>query len=163
MSQTAPGDPPAAEQARLPERALRLWRLTSLLSGVPIVAIGVVVAIAVPGLPSALRVLIGAVPVVLVVSDLLAQPVRYRLWWYRVDAEELTIQHGWPVTRLTVVPMVRVQHVSVSHGPLARLFALADLKVSTAAGTVSIPSLDRDQADRIRERIADLARIVDDL
>ena len=129
----------------------------------PAVAVTLVVAIAATGLPAWARLLIGAVPLLLLIGDLAAQPVRYRLWWYAIDEEEVTLQHGWPITTLTVVPMVRVQHVSVAHGPLARGFGLADLKISTAAGSVTIPSLDRDQAESIRLRIAALARIVDDL
>lgn len=164
VTQTSTHQPgPVAERERLPDRALRSWRASALLSGVPFVAIAVVIGVAVPGLPAWARALIVVVPVALLVAELLAQPVRYRLWWYSVDAEELTLQHGWPFTRETVVPMVRVQHVSVSHGPLARYFRLADLRVSTAAGTVEIPSLDREQAERIRQQVAELARIVDDL
>lgn len=151
------------QRQRLPERALRKWRVSTAVGWTPIVIGAAVAALAIPGLPSWARLLIPAVPIVLALAELAAQPVRYRLWWYAIDEEELTLQHGWPVTSLTVVPMVRVQHVSVEHGPLARAFRLADLHVHTAAGRVKIPSLDREQAERIRQQIAQLARIVDDL
>lgn len=152
-----------AERQALPRRALRLWQVSTLLSGGLFVVAAIVVAASLPDAQAWAAALIVGVPGALLIANLVVQPVRYRLWWYSIDAEELTLQHGWPVTRQTVVPMVRVQHVTVSHGPLARAFGLADLHVSTAAGTVKIPSLDRAQADRIRGQIAELARIVDDL
>lgn len=160
-----PAPSPAAgpQRQRLPERALRLWRVSSLLGWAPLLIGAIVAALAIPGLPGWAGALIVAAPLLLAAADLAAQPVRYRLWWYEIDAEELTLQHGWPITTLTVVPMVRVQHVSVEHGPLARSFRLADLHVHTAAGMVKVPSLDREQAERIRAQIAELARIVDDL
>lgn len=159
----APHADAAGSRQRLPERALKLWRVGALLGWAPVLGGALAAALAIPGLPGWARLLIGVVPVVLLALDLAAQPIRYRLWWYAIDEEELTLQHGWPVTSLTVVPMVRVQHVSVEHGPLARAFQLADLHVNTAAGMVKVPSLDREQAERIRRRIAELARIVDDL
>lgn len=160
---TAITPPEGAQQQRLPERALRQWRVASLLGAAPLLVGAVVAAVAIPGLPGWAQALIVVVPLALSVVDLAVQPIRYRLWWYAIDAEELTLQHGWPITSLTVVPMVRVQHVSVEHGPLARAFRLADLHVHTAAGMVKVPSLDRERAEQIRRQIAELARIVDDL
>lgn len=152
-----------ATRQRLPERALREWRVSALLGWAPVVAGACAAAVLIPGLPGWASALIVVAVALAVLADLAAQPIRYRLWWYEIDEEELTLQHGWPVTSLTVVPMVRVQHVSVEHGPLARAFQLADLHVHTAAGMVKIPSLDREQAEQIRRQIAELARIVDDL
>lgn len=164
MTAQALDDPlDAGERQRLPERALQQWRVATLLAAIPSGAVAAVVAVAIPGLPGWVRLLIALLPIVVTLIDLASQPIRYRLWWYAIDAEELTLRHGWPITSLTVVPMVRVQHVSVAHGPLARRFRLADLHVHTAAGKVTIPSLDREQAERIRRQIAELARIVDDL
>jgi uncharacterized protein len=157
---------PAADllpREHLPARALTSWRVASLLVGVPVVVAGLVAAVAIPGLPSWARSLIAAVPILLVAADLAAQPIRFRLWRYAIDEEEITLQHGWPVTTLTVVPMVRVQHVSVERGPLARHFRLSDLSIHTAAGTIRIPAVDHDRAEEIRRQIATLARIVDDL
>lgn len=159
----APPAHDASIRQRLPERALRKWRVGALLGGAPVLVGAALAALLIPGLAPWASALIVGVPVVLLLAELAAQPVRYRVWWYAIDEEELTLHHGWPVTSLTVVPMVRVQHVSVEHGPLARAFRLADLHVHTAAGVEHIPALDREQAERIRRQIAELARIVDDL
>ncbi len=57
---------------------------------------------------------------------------------------------------VTVVPFSRLQFVDTRQGPLDRLFRLAELVVHTAAlGTSArLPGLDVDEAERLRERLA---------
>jgi len=60
------------------------------------------------------------------------------------------------------VPMTRVQHVDTTRGILEQTFSLATVVVHTAAGSHEIPLLSIPDADELRERIADLARTVDE-
>jgi membrane protein YdbS with pleckstrin-like domain len=62
------------------------------------------------------------------------------------------------VVHRTLVPLVRVQHVDTVQGPVAKLFRLSAVTVSTAAGTHEIPSLSDDVADQLRDRISAMAR-----
>ena len=66
------------------------------------------------------------------------------------------------ITR-TLVPMLRVQHVDTTQGPLDQALGLATVVVHTAAGTTTIPALDEGHAGRLRDRIAALARTADEL
>jgi membrane protein YdbS with pleckstrin-like domain len=54
-----------------------------------------------------------------------------------------------------------VQTVDTHRGPLARLFGLADVTVTTAssAGAVRIVALDSEVADRIAAQLTDVAAI----
>lgn len=154
----------SAHRSRLPGRAVTLWRVSSAMAWSPFIAVAVVIAIVVPGIPSPLRIAVVAAPVVLaLVSIVFVQPARHRTWWFAITDEQLDLERGWLVATHTVVPMTRVQHVDLQQGPLARRLHLAQLQVHTAAGSVTIPALDRAEGEAIRQRIADLARIADDL
>lgn len=92
-----------------------------------------------------------------------APVLRHRRWRWGLDEEDLDLVHGvWPVTR-TIVPLTRIQHVSVERNGLTDLFGLVALRVSTAAGTTSIPALTRAQGDDLRDRILARLRTPDDL
>lgn len=156
-----PGD---AERLQLPERVLPYWRLISSITWLPLILVPVAIALAVPGLPMVIRILFVVVPVLAAVVDVVfITPVRRSIWWYAVGEHQIDLEHGWLIVTRTVIPMTRVQHVELEHGPIAQRFRLAQLEIHTAAGSVKIPALDRAEGERIRQRIADLARIADDL
>ncbi len=88
--------------------------------------------------------------------------IRYRRWRWEVTEVEVRLQHGLFIIERTVIPMVRIQHVDTSQGPIMRAFGLSEVKVSTAAGSHSIPALADEDAAMLRDRIAVLARVTDD-
>lgn len=155
-----PGD---SARAQLPERVVRYWQLQSLLGWGAVALIGAVITVAAADSSTAPALAIG-VPVLLGLLDaLIVQPRRRRLWWYAVGEHQLDLQHGWLWHTRTVVPMTRVQHIAMRRGPLADAFSLAELEIYTAAGSVKIPALDRDEAIAFRHKVATFARLADDL
>jgi len=88
--------------------------------------------------------------------------IRHRVWRYEVHENEIDIQHGIFVVTRVIVPMVRVQHVATSQGPILRKYNLASVQISTAATTHSIPALDVEEADQLRDSISRLARVTED-
>ena len=69
--------------------------------------------------------------------------VRYRRWRWELHEEELDLLHGaWRVVR-TIVPITRIQHVSVERTGWTDVFGLVRLHVHTAAGKTTIPGLER--------------------
>ena len=89
--------------------------------------------------------------------------LRHRRWRWALGEEELDLVHGvWEVTR-TIVPLTRIQHVSVQRTGWSDLFGLVALNVSTAAGTTTIPALTRPQGDELRDRILARLSAPDDL
>lgn len=89
--------------------------------------------------------------------------IRYRQWRYEIRDEEVDLQHGVLVKTRQLVPMSRIQHVDTRRGPLQRRFGLASVVFFTAAGSMEIPALAHEDAQDVRNRIADLARVHDDL
>jgi membrane protein YdbS with pleckstrin-like domain len=83
---------------------------------------------------------------------------RYQAWGYAERAEDLLVHRGLLVRRLSVVPYGRMQFVDVTAGPIDRLFGIATLQLHTAAAATDarIPGLARDEAQRLRDRLAAL-------
>jgi len=73
---------------------------------------------------------------------------RYRVHRWEVSATAVYTQRGWWARERRIAPMSRVQTVDFAQGPLARLFGLATVTVTTAsaAGPLQIDGLDRDIA-----------------
>lgn len=101
--------------------------------------------------------------IVAAIANLAVVPTRYRRWRWALNEEELDIVHGvWRVQR-TIVPLTRIQHVSVERTGWTDAFGLVRLHVHTAAGETTIPGLHRPQADDVRDRILAQLRTPDDL
>ena len=83
---------------------------------------------------------------------------RYRSWGYAEREDDLLVRRGVMFARLTVVPYGRMQFIDVSAGPLERLFGLATVRLHTAAAATDarIPGLEREEAARLRDRLAEL-------
>lgn len=88
--------------------------------------------------------------------------IRWKHWRYEVREHEIEIQSGLFVVTRTLIPMVRVQHVDTSQGPILKKYDLANISISTAATIHVIPMLITGEADRLRARISELARVAED-
>ena len=105
-----------------------------------------------------------ALTVVGVATFVVVAPVwRYRVHRWEVGAQAVYTRSGWLVQERRIAPISRVQTVDTHRGPLARLFGLADVTVTTAssAGAVRIVALDSEVADRIAAQLTDIAAIGD--
>ena len=128
-----------------------------------VIAIGAAVAV-VAGTAAGLALGAGAavVAVAVVVMGALAAlwfaRNRFRSWVYQERDEDLIVERGVLIHRLSVVPYGRMQFVDVSAGPIDRVFRLATVKLHTAAAAsdARIPGLERDEAARLRDRLAAL-------
>ena len=83
---------------------------------------------------------------------------RYRSWGYAERADDLLVRRGVMFARLSVVPYGRMQFIDVSAGPLERAFGLSTVRLHTAAAATDarIPGLERGEAGRLRDRLAEL-------
>lgn len=83
---------------------------------------------------------------------------RFRAWSYQEREEDLVVSRGVMFRRQSVVPYGRMQFVDVTAGPVERTFKLATVKLHTAAAAsdARIPGLEREEAARLRDRLAEL-------
>ncbi|MCX4764029.1 PH domain-containing protein [Streptomyces sp. NBC_01275] len=82
----------------------------------------------------------------------------WRSWRYAERADDLLISRGVLWRQETVVPYGRMQLVEVTSGPVERHFGLASVQLHTAAAATdaTIPGLDPDEAERLRDRLTEL-------
>ena len=97
-----------------------------------------------------------------VVAAAILPELRWRRWRYEIREDEIDLVRGALVVHRTIIPIRRVQHVDTESGPLQGSFGLAAVTFHTAAGGVAIPALTRGEAERVRRRVAELARTRDD-
>lgn len=88
--------------------------------------------------------------------------IRWRIWRYEVREQEIEIQSGLFVVKRTLIPMVRVQHVDTEQGPILKKYMLANISISSAATVHTIPMLKVEDADELRTKISELARVAED-
>jgi membrane protein YdbS with pleckstrin-like domain len=156
-----PDQLPAPGLPRMPARAPspRLWRMrcAEVLAAAAVLAVlasvgaGLVAGLAAAALAAAV-VVAGASGVLWFVRN------RFRSWAYQERDEDLIVERGVMVRRLSVVPYGRMQFVDVTAGPVDRMFRLATVRLHTAAAAsdARIPGLERDEAARLRDRLAAL-------
>jgi membrane protein YdbS with pleckstrin-like domain len=115
-----------------------------------------------------LPVLRWAVPAAAAVYAVVAvgiRPVfRYRVHRWEVTGDAVFTLTGWLTRTWTLVPIARIQTVDVTRGVLQQLFGLASVAVLTASsqGTVRVPNLELDVAQRMAEDLAHRAEAVRD-
>ena len=99
---------------------------------------------------------------VLAAVGLVAAPRRiYERLRYRLTDRLLRVVRGWLFHVDTVVPLVRVQHIDVTRGPVEKIFGVATLVVHTAGthnSVVTLPGLSPDRAAEIRDIIREHVR-----
>ena len=115
------------------------------------VAAAILLAIVATAWSAAIPLVIGALAWVVVGR-------RFRSWGYAEREDDLLVRRGVMFSRLSVVPYGRMQFIDVQAGPLERLFRLATVRLHTAAAATDarIPGLEREEAARLRDRLAEL-------
>ncbi len=161
------GDRLAEPRYKLDPRARRMWLISELIQTAIWAAILAAAAYAAVRFlerewmwPTAIA--LGIVAPSLI-SAVVGPAIRYRQWRYEIREEEVDLQHGVLVKTRQLVPMSRIQHVDTRRGPLQQRFGLASVVFFTAAGSMEIPALSLEDAHAVRNRIADLAKVHDDL
>ena len=150
---------------RISEKGLRVWRFYGIMQTIIalLLAIGVgVLAYIFEGPWWIYAIATGVVIMYAYLFIYLFPKVRWMRWRYEVRESEIELQHGLFIVKRTLIPMVRVQHVDTSQGPILRKYELAGITISTAATNHTIPALNTDEADELRARISVLARVAED-
>ncbi|MBM6816645.1 PH domain-containing protein [Olsenella uli] len=147
---------------RLDPRMLRVWYISSLVGIVAVAALAVVAWLIVRHLGGDVFwvYLVAGVIEAICVGDMLVSPrVEYATWRYDVTPTDVDLYSGVFTKKRTLVPLVRVQHVQTKQGPILRAHGLASVTVSTAGESFEIPGPAEDDANRLRDRVAELARL----
>ena len=150
---------------QIPGKGLTVWRLYGLFN-----TLVVAILMGVAGFLTAFfewpsfiyYIAIAVVIIVGLTSIWLFPKIRWNHWRYEVREHEIEIQSGLFIVKRTLIPMVRVQHVDTTQGPILKKYDLSNISISTAATTHIIPMLETNDADSLRSRISILARVAED-
>ena len=150
---------------RISEKGLKVWRLYGIMETglLLLAAIGAGVLAYIFKGPWWIYVVASVVVIIFAYFFIYLFPkVRWIRWRYEVRESEIELQHGIFIVKRTLIPMVRVQHVDTSQGPILRKYNLAEITISTAATNHTIPALVMEEADELRSRISALARVAEE-
>lgn len=150
---------------KIPIKGLTVWRLYGVFQTLIILTILIIVCIFVHIFDG--PTFIYSIALLLVIIEGFAgiwlfPKIRWNHWRYEVREHEIEIQNGLFVVKRTLIPMARVQHVDTSQGPILKKYDLSNISISTAATTHVIPMLITEEADRLRARISELARVAEE-
>jgi membrane protein YdbS with pleckstrin-like domain len=166
---TAPSPDPRLLPPRehLDPRARTMWYVAEVIqTAIWLVIVGVTAAAVIRFTSIDSRWVILAAAVIFVfsiVEGAISPALRYRYWRYEIRDDEVDLQHGVLMKTRQLVPMSRIQHVDTRRGPLQQRFGLSSVVFFTAAGSMEIPALSQVHAADVRNRIAELAKVHDDL
>ncbi|AWE08921.1 hypothetical protein DCE79_16950 [Lysinibacillus sp. 2017] len=150
---------------QLPKKAQIVWRLYGIIQTIilAIVAAGVVFVTKRFDWPEWIMwVSIGVVILSIICSIVIFPSIRWKIWRYEVREQEIEIQSGLFVVTRTLIPMVRVQHVDTEQGPILKKYNIANISISSAATVHTIPMLELEEADLLRMKISELARVAEE-
>lgn len=150
---------------QLPKKAQTVWRLYGLIQTIilALVAGGIVYLTMRFDWPQWIMWVAISIVVLSVVCSILIFPsVRWKIWRYEVREQEIEIQSGLFIVTRTLIPMVRVQHVDTEQGPILKNYNLANISISSAATVHTIPLLELEDADMLRTKISELARVAEE-
>ncbi|WP_332646335.1 PH domain-containing protein [Lysinibacillus sp. 54212] len=155
----------AQPKYQIPRRGLTVWRLYGIFQTlfIAVLAGGISFLTYKFDWP----VYIYAVATIVVVLDAIASiwifpNVRWNIWRYEVRDQEIEIQSGLFIVKRTLIPMVRVQHVDTEQGPILKNYGLSNISISSAATVHTIPMLETNEADMLRTKISELARVAEE-
>lgn len=79
--------------------------------------------------------------------------IEYRQWGYAITEDKVDIRHGIFFITNTIVPIIRIQHITVSQGPINRKLGLYEVEMSLASSSFAIECLSKEVADEIADNL----------
>lgn len=147
------------EYERLDKRAILSWRISRMISLV-VIAIFFVTGYIIMNhldIPGKVRIYIfigaGIILAYRLIATVLYPEIEYRQWRYAITEDKVEIRHGLFFINTTVIPIVRVQHISMTQGPINRKLGLYKITISLASGAFHIEGLAKEKADVISENL----------
>lgn len=156
---TTTGDGKIMEYKKLDRKAISSWRLKRLLSLVVILLIcgGASLAAGVVPAMGAYRFVVWGVLgtfVLYKLMGLILYPlIEYKQWRYAISEDKVDIRHGIFFVTNTVIPIIRIQHITIDQGPINRRFGLYNVEISLASDSFEIECLSHQVASEIVENL----------
>jgi len=140
-------------------KAITGWRISRLIGLVIFLILGIAASIVVTLVdelsPSSLWVYLisGGIVLLNLLGFLILPVIEYRQWKYLITDEKVEIVHGIFFVTTSIVPIVRIQHITVGQGPIYRKLGLFKVTIALASGTFEIVGLRDERAKEISETL----------
>ncbi len=99
----------------------------------------------------------------LTIIDMIFSPLKMRLhykhWRFGISEEFLQLKSGAINEKQQLIPMTRIQSVTIHQGPVLRRYKLYNIKVNTITTEHIIPALYETEAMELRNQIAHYANV----
>lgn len=147
------------EYNRVDPRAIKSWRIGQLIGLIVVLAVSVPAAFFLlqSNWESGFKyIILGGIAVICLYSAaavLIFPAIEYRQWGYIVEEDKVVIRHGIFFIKETIIPVIRIQNITVSQGPINRKLGLYEVEIALASGNFSIEGLDKETADAISENL----------
>lgn len=92
--------------------------------------------------------------------DIILIPFRYQVHHYQVTEQAIKLKSGFFWRSTTIIPLVRVQNISLDQGPLLRFFDLTSLVISTASDRHTLEGLTTTTAQQLQTYLLNLVNEV---
>lgn len=150
------------ETEQLPRQITHVWQLTAVVTAIIIGAIGGgSLAIGLSNSLSFFTVcgwLIIGNALVILIAMLALVPYRWRFWTYRISDRDVELHKGYFFRKQIVIPIARVQNVTLDQGPFLRWQKLQEIAIVTAATSHKIDGVSPETAEQLKELIMKLAK-----
>ncbi len=143
---------------KLDARAKKCMRLNALIGSVFVILCALVpmLIIGIGAMPVWLWICYAVLSALLIAWVIAMPNVRYARYRYAIDEEAIRVREGFLWISYSVVPIERLHKIELSQGPVARLFGLYTVNVTTAGGEVSIKFIPEAVATQIAEHLKDI-------
>lgn len=139
-------------------RAIKAWRLRRFITLIFLIIIlaGLLVSryLLDPGTVMDVVCGIAGVLVLYKIVGLFVYPlIEYKQWKFLISDEKVEIIHGIFFIERNIIPVIRIQNITIQQGPIYRKFDLHTVEVALASGTFEIEGLSREIAEDISEKM----------
>lgn len=86
--------------------------------------------------------------------------VQYKKYLYLVKEDEIVFYRGVIFVSSCVIPIVQIQDVGFSQGPIQLMLGLASLEISTAGSNHEIDGLKKEEAEQLVDKIKEQIKIL---
>lgn len=93
----------------------------------------------------------GIILAYMLIALFLFPAIEYRQWGYIISDDRIEIKHGIFFVRNIVIPIVRIQHITISQGPINRKLGISIINIHTASGQFGIEGISIEDASLIAE------------
>ena len=143
---------------KLEKSAMKCMRINAAITAVVLLAVEIITVciVGIADVPIWLWISFGAFSLFLLFYVIVSPKVRYSRYRYSIDEEAIRVREGFLWISYSIVPIERLHKIELSQGPIARMFHLFTVNVTTAGGEVDIKFIKEDVANEIAEHLKDV-------